>query len=254
MMCHAPHKFFDRTLLVASGLFLFALAVRATILCFEPQISRDGMYYYFQAIGADLEDFPEYGAQAPLFPGILKAFHHCGISPLYGGFALNLIVGSLIPVLLARIVRELSPSEFWCWGAGMLAAVHPNLVDASIKLERETLYVFFTALMLLALVRGYVPGRLLDFGLAGIAGAAAAATRFEGWEALPMISLLVLIRPLVIGAEKETRRTSLLGAACFVCGWFLSSALLLAVLRFPAARYVSLLWSYIAKLQRFFRG
>ena len=241
-------RIFSRDLWIAAALFAFALAVRLILLASEPQMSRDGSYYLFQALGRIPEDFPRIGMQAPLLPGILKAFAACGISPLYGGVTLNLLIGAALPLLIVRLAGDLSVSRFWCWFAGFVAAAHPQLAESSIRLERENLYVFFSVLMILALIRGVERGKAADFLLAGGAGAVAATARFEGWEAFPLVAVLLCVMPL-IGIEESWKRSGR-AALLFVGGWLLCFPLLLLVLRFPLTHYLSLVQLYMVKARR----
>lgn len=242
------YKFFDREFFAASALFAFALAVRLILLCCEPQISRDGCYYIFQSMGLAQEEFPRIGMQAPLFPGILKAFFVCGISPLYGGLVLNLLIGAIIPLLIVRLAKNLSISVFWCWFAGFVAAAHPQLADSSIRPERENLYILFSLLMALALTWGINRGKFTAFWLAGGSGAAAALARFEGWEALPLVVVLLITMPLT-GIERSWKK-SLRAAMFFVGGWVICFPILLLLLRFPLPHYIGLIRLYIVKAQR----
>lgn len=233
------------------GIFLLALLLRVTLLYFSPQISRDGIYYVYQATGDLREDIPVIGVQAPLFPALLKGMYLCGISPHSGGLVLNLIVGSLIPLLVFMLANELKIKSFWCCFAALLAVVYPSFVQASIDVLRESLYLLFSALMVLLLVKGINNEKSgqVYFVCAGAAGAAAALSRFEGWEAFAIVPLFLLIAQG--GLEKPSRRKLCLFLADFFCGWIAGIFLILAMIRYPYGSYFGILDSYLSKIFRF---
>ena len=127
-------------LLVSSVLLAFGMRLLQFHL--EPLISRDGTIYIRLAEQwAVSGDYPRH-AYLPLLPWMMKMLFYTGLSLHAAGIAVNLVFGSLLPLVAWGILRQLTSCREIALGAAFLMAFHPSAIGLSADVTRDTLYLF----------------------------------------------------------------------------------------------------------------
>jgi len=219
---------------------LLALGIRGLELWMEPVISRDGLHYVelAEALQAANNNFEvltaqEGGyAQSPLFVTILSA-RISGMNPHTIALVLNITLGSLFPLIIFLLLRQMRASPDAALAGAFLAALHPTLIDYSIEVQREMGYLFFSGMFFLFLF-GELNGKNWKYA-AGTAIFAVLAFffRYEGWE-LPLFALIVY--GILLFRQKSTPWQGIQRIGMFAAVGCLSTfLLLLAVQKSPVA-------------------
>lgn len=176
----------NKKIVLLFALFLFAALIRCVSWYFEPELARDSVHYLALANGQTEESF-----RPPLFVETLRLIKIFGGDPHIGGVIVNIIAGSMVPVLIFLIAGELKFELRWRIVAAIIAAVHPRLVQCSIELLRESQYLFFTTLFILCVCAAARRANLWLWSAAGISAALAMLCRFEALELLPITLVIV---------------------------------------------------------------
>lgn len=168
------------------GIVLFAVLLRLLAWLQDPVLSRDGVFYLDLAArwlkSGDLTREAAVGDSfvPPLLPFLLKfsaAMHWNGEYFMIG---LNILLGSLLCVLIYGIIRAMSGSVKLALTAAILTAVHPELVEWSIQVQREILYLFFSGVFLLCAVYAWQKENYLWWALGGAVWMLGIYSRLEG--------------------------------------------------------------------------
>jgi len=127
----------------------------------------------------------------PLYPLLMAGLVRLGLDPLWAGRWLSLILGTLLPLPIYWLARELSGRRAAGLLAGLFVAGHPLLIIYAGRVWSETTYTF---LIWCGLCYGWAAlrrGRLVAVALAGLCFGAAYLTRHEG--AMYMAVFLALL-------------------------------------------------------------
>ena len=179
--------------LVLGGVFLLSLLLRLFCWYMEPTLSRDAVAYaeitsaWFS--GGDFSEVLRYWPDCwipPLPVGLVLLLVKCGLSIEVAGIALNLALGSLIPLIVYRMAKTVTGDRSLALGATLLAAVHPTLIELSIEIQRDTTYLFLIGCVLCFLLEAVRKGSSLFWGVGGIFLGLAILSRFESLEFLPL--------------------------------------------------------------------
>ena len=215
------------------GVFYEALLVIAVIAfagwlrCFcyvkEPTVNRDAIQYLQQ-----VENWPNNIYTLPLYQGVLFRLTQLGIPAHPAALWMGMICGTLLPVTIYFLTRELTNSRFSAFLAALLIAVNPGLVKLSFEMLRDMPFWLLVAcgwwLSAVSLKRC----RRTAAAAAGFCFGLAAWLRYESVEAilitLAAICLFVPKRPSKWRDIRRFVRDSFCGFACampfaiVVCG------------------------------------
>lgn len=170
------------------AIFLLAVAVRFLAWRLDPALSRDGVFYLDLAArwlkSGDLTREAAVGDSfvPPLLPSLLKFSAIMHWNGEYFMIGLNILLGSLLCVLIYGIIRALSGTRKLALTAAVLTAVHPELVEWSIQVQRETLYLFFSGIFLLCAVYAWQKENYLWWLLCGMVWMFSIYSRLEGFS------------------------------------------------------------------------
>ena len=73
---------------------------------------------------------------------MMKMLFYTGLSLHAAGIAVNLVFGSLLPLVAWGILRQLTSCREIALGAAFLMAFHPSAIGLSADVTRDTLYLF----------------------------------------------------------------------------------------------------------------
>jgi 4-amino-4-deoxy-L-arabinose transferase-like glycosyltransferase len=208
-----PLRSFESWLRIAAGrpltsVFLLALLVRLINVALLTK--RDAFFaeqdtFAYWMLGTALakpETFwPTLSAMTdrmPLYPLLLAAIQHAFGDAPRAVALIQAAMDAATCALIAALGALISPRVGWI--AGILAALSPTLIVFSTQILTDSLFLFFFALMLLALARFLLrPGALLAIG-AGLSGGLALVTRTV------VAPLLAAATPLVFAFALAQRR------------------------------------------------
>lgn len=180
--------------LLLAGIFILSLLLRLFCWFMEPTLSRDAIAY----VGIISAWYTKGD-----FSGVLSYWPDCRIPPLpvwlvlllvkYGipleaaGIGLNLTLGALIPLLVYLIAKVATKDKSIAYGAALLAAVHPMLIELAIEIQRDTTYLFLIGLVLWFLLEAIQKESSFFWGVGGIFLGLSILSRFESLELLPLV-------------------------------------------------------------------
>lgn len=234
-------KTMEFTLLFASILLAFSIRIASWHL--EPVVSRDAVKYItdaqrlsdnkgsFVGLAKNQHEF----RQSPLFIAILSA-DIGGLSPQMIGLSMNIILGSLFPLLLWGIFRLLFPCPQLALTGAFLAALHPTLIDYSVEIQREIGYLFFAGSCIFFLVLLKNTKWLVWSFMAGVASTLALFFRYEGLELLCFFfigSAILIVKKVISWKEL------ILSIVVFMFSSILSGILLLLATNKPLSQWYS---------------
>ena len=247
-------KNFTRHLLF---IFLTAAACRlAPLLVLGPQAEPDtASYMQVSATLAETGKFSKpdlvsgretpYAYRMPLFhvmiAGLIKVFGPAPARPLA---AADLLLSAATALFAALFFYVLAGPEL-ALAAGYLAALNPNSVFNSLLLLNDSLFAFFTGLMLLAGLQALKRRSGASFFVWGLAIGACSMVRpiMKFYWAAP---LLLVFTPFFAAALKEKARLALLcalGAAVLLLPWSLRNFHELGFFGLELNQGVNTLWS-----------
>ena len=205
---------------------LLAFGMRLLQFHLEPLISRDGTIYIRLAEQwAVSGDYPRH-AYLPLLPWMMKSLFHMGLSLHAAGIAVNLVFGSLLPLVAWGILRQLTTHKEIALGAAFLMAFHPSAIGLSADVTRDTLYLFAGGSSVLFALYGIRSGKWQGWCFSALFLAFGLFVRYEILELVPLIAAYFLIAPAI-------RSISLKNALANFAVWggtFLISAFAIALL------------------------
>ena len=210
--------------LVSALLFLFALALRLTMLPMRRLVEGDGVHYASLArdiLGGDLSGLAN-PYWSNLWPGVIAATAWLtGLDVVTAGRTASLLAGSLLAPATAALASHTLGLRTGVL-AGILVAVHPWLIHFSTLVFTESLFALLLVMVLLSAVkRQDAPGA----GATGVLAGLALSTRPEASAAIAAIILGFLRRGRAIGYRAVFPAASLFAAMVFA--FLLTRALLI---------------------------
>lgn len=202
---HDCREYIFLGLVTAVGAFL-----RIFFIILDPTVSRDGIKYLSYAAGiadtaSDVTTFP------PLVVWLIRFFHFFGFSWEWSGWLVSLIAGILSIPVARLIANQVTGNRAVGWGAAVLTAVHPGLINLSSEIQRDALFILLEWLSFYYLLRLLSRESLADWIVLGVLSALAILTRFEGLELPVMTAALAIYLGFRRGGKPVCR-----GFACFV--------------------------------------
>ncbi|MFN2145296.1 MAG: ArnT family glycosyltransferase [Anaerolineales bacterium] len=175
-------------------ILITALAVRLAMLPFSQQIEADGITRIWHAMEwLDAPWLIWYGRQGPLHLYLLASSLVIGKSPLWAPIVLHVFFSAATAVLVYLFTRVEFETEAGSLIAGLGFALYPVAIRNSLTAMPETPFVFFLALSMYFLARGMrSPGSYKFEVLAGLSLTLAGMIRFEGWEFIPLLGILLI--------------------------------------------------------------
>ena len=191
----SKHKY----LLMSIGCFATFLLLALLSFWMEPTISRDGvMYLDLSRIWAETGSFDGVLQHWPLcwippFPlYLMKLLIDCGLSPAVAGVGLNIIMGSVLPLIVYMIGRLLFEDRRISLVAAFMMAVNPSMIEFAIEPQRDTIYLFFCGWLIYFIIKGLKQDSIVSFCGAGVFFALSMMTRYETLEMIPLFFFALL--------------------------------------------------------------
>ncbi len=113
---------------------------------------------------------------------IMKVFIPLGISPETTAVTLNILLGSLLPLIMFFIAKICAEKYEVSIGAALIMAWHPPAIDMSIEVMRDTLYLFLIGLVIICLLDAIKNNRWWQWGVGGVLLGWSFLTRYESFE------------------------------------------------------------------------
>jgi 4-amino-4-deoxy-L-arabinose transferase-like glycosyltransferase len=202
-MKESVEKILDKRCLTVGFLILLAFSVRVAKPFLVDRISKDGVLYVYMAddiARGDLnEAFKRNNRIPPLYLFLMAGLGRVGLESETAGVLISVVAGVLliIPVFL---MAEMIFGPRVATVSGFLAAVNPNLVNASSQVMRDSLFLFFLFCSLYLLFKA-LDGKkwnLIFWSGAGFCSLLAAATRTEGFEMIGVALLAATVEAIVL--------------------------------------------------------
>ena len=178
------------------------LSVIISLLCWslEPTVSRDGILYLdliqIWYKNGDFQDILDYWPQywiPPLPLYLMPLLMHCGLSAESAGVGLNLVLGSLIPLIIYGIAIEVCNDRRIAFCAALLMALNPTRIELSIEPQRDMIYLFFCGLLIYFLLCGIRRQKWYFWCMAGLAFGMSFLTRYETLEFVPLFAVAFIL-------------------------------------------------------------
>ena len=178
-------------------ILVFAGAVRIIHFVFDPVLSRDGVLYVL--ICRDAAALPWV---PPLYIKLAKLLHVCGVPYEFAGLWISMMAGILLIIPAMKIAELCLQKRIWAVAFGIIIALAPKLIDLSIEVQRDSLYLLESALVILFMLNG-MRGKTVSWGFAGFFIASAIFTRVEGFEFI--LSCMIAFLALLLHKERPWR-------------------------------------------------
>lgn len=188
-------------------LFLLSFEIRYWAWYFEPVIARDGVFYLEL-----IQHWPDIQVP-PLFPGLVWRLTQCGLNAHDAAWGLNIFCGAMLPVIFYFILMNLCSDRCTAWCGACLIMLHPQLVETSYMIIRDSLYLFFLAGFWLFGIRAF-RNKPHTWTGAGICCILACFTRYESFELL----LLFIIAMLSVISLKKSYNYAFKSTGWFITG------------------------------------
>lgn len=204
-------------------LFLASIAIKLIALRLEPRLGRDACSYLHMAeiwreTGSYeelLRAIPQVSRIPPLLPFLIKSMAAAGIPAETAGLLLNIMLGSLIPLVGFGIVFETTRRREIALGTALLLAVHPQINDLSTEIQRDAPYLFFSGCAVWLFLAGLLRKRILPWCGAGLALAFALLLRYETVEFLLLIPAAAFV--FALGSRLSWKQALSYVATLVVC-------------------------------------
>lgn len=179
----------------------------------EPTICRDAIQYLHQ-----VENWPNNIYTLPLYQGVLFRLTQLGIPAHSAALWMGMICGTLLPLAIYLLTRELTTSRFSAFVAALLIAVNPRLVKLSFEMLRDMPFWLLVAcgwwLSAVSLKRR----RRTAATAAGFCFGLAAWLRYESVEAILItLAAACLFVPKGPSKWRDIRRSACYSFCGFVC-------------------------------------
>lgn len=198
----------DRGILSIAAL---ALAVRFAALMLQGPTAMDWDAANYARIAQNLHDglgnvtlrgVPNV-LHAPLYPLLIAALLFIVRSPIVAGIALSMACGTLLVVFVYRFTSAIAGARA-AVVAGLLAALHPLMIDASIVPLSEALFVVLTFAGLDTLVRALQRQSVPGLAVAGLCFGGGYVTREEGLAYVVIAAVAIIVVALHVRASLRT--------------------------------------------------
>jgi dolichyl-phosphate-mannose--protein O-mannosyl transferase len=202
-------------------LFLLSLSLRLIKLILDPVLTRDSALYITLAKEWANNGFLQNNEyNVPLLPIYAMKEADCFIENTeIAGRSIALFLGSLIPVIGYVISKNLFKDKKKAIICTLILMLHPNLISYSTQPLRESPYLFFEGLILLALIKGIKNRKYIFWLLSGVLSALAFYCRLEALEFTLIIPLFIVY--FILNKDICLRKASIF-ISLFYLSFFLS--------------------------------
>ena len=212
-------------------IYLIALLVRMTKMVLDPTLTRDGATYLIWVenwidTGSFFFSFFHRDDMVPPFSlwTIKVLTQSTGLNVEIAGRSISMFIGSMFPVIGFLFVLRLCRNIRIALLTAFLLIFQPDMVLYSSQPMRESCYVFFTGILLFALMEAIRESTVFKWMLCGVFLALSACCRFE---ALEFIAIIPAILAILFLFKKIRLKEMVLNASMFFLVFILSSVLLL---------------------------
>ena len=191
-LCHIPEfSLFckkNQGWLLPLVLFLLAFLIRYIYWRLDPFLSRDACFYI--EFTNSLHENGNYMKieNQPLIPvflfEIVDLLMYCGISARTAGLAVNMIMGSLVPVFTYAYTQEIFHQRKLSVFSAFLLCFHPSMIKLSVQFQRDMVYLSLCGLLFLLLCLYMTRKKNYYCAAAGCIFAFSCLTRYETIELL----------------------------------------------------------------------
>ena len=204
-------------------LFLASIAIKLIALRLEPGLGRDAcLYLHMAKIWGETGSYeellpllPKIERIPPLLPFLIKSITAAGIPAETAGLFLNIILGSLVPLIGFGIAFETTRNREISLVTALLLAVHPQINDLSTEIQRDAPYLFFSGCAAWLALAGLLRKKILPWCGAGVALAFALLLRYEAAELLLLAAAAAFVFALV--RRLSWKQAVSYGAVLVVC-------------------------------------
>ncbi len=204
-----------------AAILLLAAAVRVIHLAYDTVLSRDGITYIMMC----RSPHASFSWIPPLYFSVMKLLHACGLSWEAAGLGISLTAGVILIIPAMKIAECCFQKRIWAMAFGILIAISPKLIDLSIEVQRDSLYLLESALAIWAILNG-LQGKKIHWGIAGFLIASAVFTRIEALEFIGIFCVLLTAQLI----HKSSRRRELMYGCALFWAVFLATMLIYAML------------------------
>ena len=222
-----------RNVFYEAFLVLVVIVFAGWLRCFcyvhDSTIGRDATQYLHQ-----VENWPNNVYTLPLYQGVLFRLTQLGIPAHSAALWLGMICGTLLPVAIYFLVRELADSRFTAFLAALLTAANPCLVKLSFGMIRDMPFWLLTAIgWWLSAIAFKRRGRFAA-AAAGFCFGMTAWLRYESVEAILItLAAACLFVPKAPSKWRDIRRT----VGCSFCGFVCAMPFAMIVCGLPLDFY-----------------
>ncbi len=182
--------------LLLPAIVILAFLIRWICFSLESTISHDGTFYVnFMEQWKQTGSYPLH-SYLPLYPWLMKLLSGCGMSGFAAGIGINLLLGSLLPLICYGILRLATVRREAALAGALLAAVHPAFIELSINIQRDTPYLFFTGCAIFYGLCAVKFSKWYWWSLSSLFLSAGMFSRYEALELLPIICGYFLFAPI----------------------------------------------------------
>lgn len=222
-------KKFNKEKLGLLVVFIVGIAIKLTLWNRTPYLSRDSVLYLSQINDLTNKEVSIYYVQSffrtPFYLHIVKEISSYGFSPLHSALIINIILGSLLPIVIYFISRELFEDRKIAIASCILTLFHPKTNLLSIEVQRDIGYLFFCCLFILFLLQYFRNQTAIKLAAASLCLNLTLFLRIEGFELYPIVALIFILYSIINKSAKYL--TDLTLFAFFSCIWFYYSCILI---------------------------
>lgn len=199
---------------ILAGLCLLSLLIKVYSSCMISSVSRDSaLYLLMLQVWHETGDFNEviefckdfWIPPLPLY--LMYLLMKLSVPALQAGSCVNIVLGSLIPIVGYGIAWEVTRKRNLSIAAALLMAVHPSIIEVAIEAQRDCGYLLFCGAAIWAILAGCRRKVWQAWALAGACLACSLLSRFETGEFI-LIAVLSLVG---LGAMKRLSWKQFLG-------------------------------------------
>lgn len=182
----------------ANGLIIGIILLAGYILrlfyaVYYPVLSRDSYTYYNIIERSEaITDINRQEAIYPLFFWLYRLPTHLNVNTISACRALNIFFGTLTILLMVLALQLVSSKRIVWVSGGLIAAAFPELVHYSSQLQRESMFLFFSSLILFSLAKYVIKNTNTLFFL-GLFTGCNLLVRHESLDYIPLILFVIIL-------------------------------------------------------------
>lgn len=211
---------------------LIGISIRVVTYNFVSLLSRDSISYItavehmqannsFSTAIASHEIF-----SAPLLSYIMLLLANLfPISPESSGIIVNFVFGIALIPLVYLLSWKIFNSYGIAFFSSLFVALHCELIEYSIQVQRESMFLFFAGVAILVSINGLTKNSSTQLFLAGFCFALSFFTRYE---AIELLFLLVIF--IIFTSNQKDRRKNIFNSLLLILGFTISASIITMIL------------------------